>query len=137
LHIFIYFLLLCGIGFFVYRFYIENHFIPISEILSDPIKYQGKEVAVKGTIIDAKYKVSKWGKEYAVYVLSDGTGAIKIFAYHDPDDIDIYNWGVGDKVEVLGKYYWVRYVGPYVFLMKLMLNQLDTIVKYGKKLIKN
>jgi len=81
------FFVLCGIGFFIYRFYIENHFIPISKILSDPIKYQGKEVAVKGTIIDAKYKESEFGPEYAVYVLSDGTGVIKVFAdgYEDPE----------------------------------------------------
>jgi hypothetical protein len=107
------------------------HFIPISEILNNPFKYQGKEVAVRGTIIDAKYKESELGPEYAVYVLSDGTGVVKVFADSSVNpDLDMCSWVVGAKVEVFGKYYWIKYVWPYVFF-----NQIDAeeIVPWNKK----
>lgn len=37
--------------------------------------------------------------------------------------------GVGDKVEVLGKYYWVRYVGPYVFFNEINAES----IRYDRK----
>jgi hypothetical protein len=105
----------------VYQYYKAPYFVAISEVLKNPDKYHGKKVLVKGKIIDARYKESEWGPEYAVYVLSDGTGVIKVFADSNVDpDSDICNWAVGAKVEVLGKYYKVKHVGPYVFY-----NQID------------
>jgi hypothetical protein len=124
-----------GIVYSIWWFIIKpSHFIPISEILNDPIKYQGKEVAVRGTIIDAKYKESDLGPEYAVYVLSDGTGVIKVFVDCDVDpESDICNWEVGAKVKVLGKYYWVRYVGPYVFFNQINAESISLDRKEWKK----
>jgi RPA family protein len=111
--------LLFFVSYIVYQYYKAPKFVVISEILRNPDKYHRKEVLVKGKIVDAKYKESEWGPEYAVYVLSDGTGVIKVFAdgYNDPEMCD---WGVGAKIEVLGKYYKVKRVGPYVFF-----NQID------------
>jgi DNA/RNA endonuclease YhcR with UshA esterase domain len=83
--------------------------LTVSEILNHPDKYHLKTVQVKGEVLDVKYKVSKRGNPYAVFVLSDGKASIKVFTFGTPEI------NVGDKVMVKGTFYKVKYVGRYTF----------------------
>jgi DNA/RNA endonuclease YhcR with UshA esterase domain len=83
--------------------------VTISEILSNPDKYHLKTVLVKGEVLDVKHKVSKKGNPYTVFALSDGTSAIKIFTFGTPEI------NRGDRVQVKGIFYKVKYVGRYTF----------------------
>jgi cytochrome c-type biogenesis protein CcmE len=83
--------------------------LTVSEILNHPDKYHLKTVRVKGEVLDVKYKVSKRGNPYTVFVLSDGKASIKVFTFGTPEI------NVGDKVKVEGTFYKVKYVGRYTF----------------------
>jgi hypothetical protein len=83
--------------------------VSISDILSNPEKYDGKYVQVTGKCANIHYKVSKKGNSYTVFELVDSGGSIKVFSFNH---IGISE---GDRVMVNGIYQRVKRVGPYTF----------------------
>lgn len=81
----------------------------VGDILSDPDKYDGKMVEVKGMVESLKFKVSKKGNPYTVFNLVDKGYSVKIFSF---GNLPIKE---GDLVRVIGRYQKVKYVGPYIF----------------------
>ncbi|MGB9807578.1 MAG: hypothetical protein ACPLSJ_03340 [Thermosulfidibacteraceae bacterium] len=81
----------------------------VSEILTNPDKYDNKAVQVPGKCINVKHKVSRKGNPYTVFELADKGGSIKVFSF------GYLAINEGDKVIVKGIYQKVKMVGPYIF----------------------
>ncbi|MGC8915167.1 MAG: hypothetical protein ACP5K0_06555 [Thermosulfidibacteraceae bacterium] len=81
----------------------------VSEILTNPDKYDNKVVQVTGKCINVKHKVSRKGNPYTVFELADKGGSIKVFSF------GYLAINEGDKVIVKGIYQKVKMVGPYIF----------------------
>ena len=52
-----------------------------SAILSDPDRFDGQPVTIRGTIASLRETVSRRGNPYYTFDLSDGTRAIRVFSF--------------------------------------------------------
>jgi hypothetical protein len=84
--------------------------ITTEKIVTDKDSYDGKEVSVKGSVSNLKFKTSNGGKDYTTFsLLGDSGGHINVFI-----------WGKlklqgGQKVRVTGIYRKVKKIGKYTF----------------------
>lgn len=79
----------------------------VSEILSNPDKYDGKIVKVEGRIQSLKFNTSKKGNSYTTLVVVD----------HSNNSLNVFSFGTlsinrGDSVMVTGRYQKVKRVPP-------------------------
>ncbi|HRR96622.1 MAG TPA: hypothetical protein P5150_07860 [Candidatus Ratteibacteria bacterium] len=82
----------------------------IKEILNNPDTYNQKEVIVVGEVINLKPTISKKGNPYTTFsLIDDDYNALKVFTWGHPE---INN---DDKVEVIGIFQKIKYVGKYRF----------------------
>lgn len=95
----------------------------VSEVLKDPAKYDGKAVAVKGTVAEFKARTSKAANDYVVFDLVEGKDHLAVYGQGKlqkaPKD--------GDKVTVTGKYAKERKVGSRTFK-----NEIDASARLDK-----
>jgi len=87
----------------------------IKEILDNPDTYNQKEVIVVGEVINFKPTISKKGNPYTTFsLIDDDYNALKVFiwGHQEIKNKDIKN---NDKVEVIGIFKKIKYVGKYRF----------------------
>jgi len=82
----------------------------VEEIMANKDSYDGKEVAVSGTVSTPKFKASRAGKAYMTFPILGDSG----------DRINILKWGdmklkPGKKVSVKGIYRKTMKLGKYTF----------------------
>lgn len=97
--------------------------VTVEDIVSNPSKYDGKIVEVRGKVKSLKFKISKKGNPYTVFDLVDKGQAVRVFSF---GTLPIKE---GDEVRVVGKYQRVKYVGPYIFY-----NEIDATEGEVKKI---
>ncbi len=103
----------------------------VSAILKDPAKFDNKALTVVGKVAKFKARVSKIGKPYFTFDLTEGTNHIPVYGRGElqpaPKD--------GDKVEATGLFAKERTVGTNIFK-----NELDVTTKakekFGVKILK-
>jgi hypothetical protein len=79
----------------------------VSEILSNPDKYDGKMVHVEGRVQSLKFNTSKKGKPYTTFMVVDpSNNALNVFT---SGTLSINR---GDSVTVIGRYQKVKHVPP-------------------------
>lgn len=81
----------------------------VSDILSNPDKYDGKMVQVEGKVLSTKFKTSKKGNPYTTFKLSDAVDTLTVFSF------GTLSVDEGNKVRVMGRYQKVKQVGRYAF----------------------
>jgi hypothetical protein len=79
--------------------YLDYAKIPISELVSDPAYYDGKQVTVEGGVKELRFTTSGSGNPYTLFKLYDG----------EDNEVGVYYKGhitisKGNKVRVLGKF---------------------------------
>jgi len=87
----------------------------IKDILDNPDKYDQKEVIVEGKVEKIKLTVSKKDNPYTTFnLIDDDYNGIKVFIWGHQE---IKNKGIknNEKVEVIGTFQKVKYVGKYRF----------------------
>ncbi|MGC9977085.1 MAG: hypothetical protein ABSC57_10335 [Syntrophales bacterium] len=99
----------------------------VSDILSNPDKYDGKVVQVQGRIQLLKFNTSKKGKPYTTFMVVDPSNSI----------LNVFSFGTlsvsrGDKVTVTGRYQKVKHVPPkYTFYNEIETTE-DGVRKKGE-----
>jgi hypothetical protein len=79
----------------------------VSEILSNPDKYDGKKVQVEGRIQSLKFNTSKKGDPYTTFMVVDSSNnALNVFTF------GTLSINRGDSVTVKGRYQKVKHVPP-------------------------
>ncbi len=79
----------------------------VSEIISNPDKYDGKVVHVQGRIQSLKFNTSKKGDPYTTFMVVDSSNnALNVFTF------GTLSINRGDSVTVKGRYQKVRHVPP-------------------------
>ncbi|MDD3725919.1 MAG: hypothetical protein PHI44_01805 [Candidatus Ratteibacteria bacterium] len=97
----------------------------IKEILNNPDTYNQKEVIVVGEVINFKPTISKKGNPYTTFsLIDDDYNALKVFIWGHPE---INN---DDKVEVIGTFQKIKYVGKYRFYNEI---EADSIKKLKER----
>ena len=96
----------------------------VSEILSNPDKYDGKMVHVEGRIQSLKFNTSKKGNPYTTFMVVDpSNNSLNVFAS------GMLSINRGDSVTVAGRYHKVKHVPPkYTFY-----NEIETTEDGVKK----
>lgn len=89
----------------------------VSEILSNPEKFDGKIVQVRGHVDSIKFRTSKRGNPYTILTVSDAS----------KDSINVFSFGTlslkkGDTVIVTGRYNKMKRVPP----RHTFYNEIDT-----------
>jgi hypothetical protein len=79
----------------------------VSDILSNPDKYDGKMVQVEGRIQSLKFSTSKKGNAYTTFMMVDPSN----------NSLNVFTFGTlsinrGDPVRVTGRYQKVKHVPP-------------------------
>ena len=79
----------------------------VSEILSNPDKYDGKMVKVEGRVQSLNFKTSKRGNQYTTFAVVDPSN----------NSLNVFSFGTlsinrGDSVTVTGRYHKVKQVPP-------------------------
>lgn len=119
------------IGFilFVFTSLFSQERTKISDILSNPDKYDKKEVIVEGKVDNLKFKTSKKGNQYITFSIKD----------EENNSLKVFSWGHqkvkeekiedGDKVEVSGIFYKVKFVGQYRFYNEIEAEKIEKLKK--------
>jgi hypothetical protein len=99
----------------------------VSEILSNPDKYDGKVVHVEGRIQSLKFNTSKKGKPYTTFAVVDPSN----------NSLNVFSSGTlsisrGDSVTVTGRYQEVKHVPPKSTFYNEIETTEDGVKKKGK-----
>ncbi|MGA2333069.1 MAG: hypothetical protein ABSG75_15055 [Syntrophales bacterium] len=99
----------------------------VSEILSNPDKYDGKLVHIEGRVQSLKFNTSKKGNPYTTFAVVDPSN----------NSLNVFSFGTlsinrGDSVTVTGRYQKVKHVPPkYTFYNEIEITE-DGVKKRGK-----
>ncbi len=77
--------------------------LPLATILATPDRYAGKEVVIRGVVVEMTRAVFPNGRPYYTLTVSEGHTAITVFSWERPSVEQ------GDLVEVVGVFYPWRY----------------------------
>ena len=80
-----------------------------TEILTNPDRYDGQAVTIRGTVTNLRETVSRRGNPYYTFDLSDGTRAIKVFSFGKAP------CKIGQATTVDGTFEKVKRQGRYTF----------------------
>lgn len=130
----IYFLKKAGIILFISSIlFASSQKTTIKEILNNPDKYDHKIVDVEGKVIKLKLKTSRKGNKYATFSLMDeehNTLKVFIWGHKEIKEEGIKN---EDKVEVVGTFQKVKYVGKYRFYKEIEAESVKKLKNKDKK----
>lgn len=130
----IYFLKKAGIILFISSIlFASSQKTTIKEILNNPDKYDQKIVDVEGKVINLKLKTSRKGNKYATFSLMDeehNTLKVFIWGHKEIKEEGIKN---EDKVEVVGTFQKVKYVGKYRFYNEIEAESVKKLKNKDKK----
>lgn len=118
-----------SLGMFLFTVVFASQNVSIKKILKNPDEYHGKFVIVEGEVENLSLKTSKKGNHYTTFSLRDKEGnLLKVFIWgHEKiKNQDIKN---GDKVEVSGIFYKVKYVGKYKFYNEIEAEDIKKLKK--------
>lgn len=99
----------------------------VSEILSNPDKYDGKMVHVEGRVQSLKFSTSKKGNPYTTFMVVDpSNNSLNVFTF------DTLSINRGDSVTVTGRYHKVKQVPPKLTFYNEIESTQDGVKKKGK-----
>lgn len=81
--------------------------VALSEVISDPQRFDGQRVTLRGIVKDLKVQASRKGTPYYTFHLSDGTKAVLVFSAGQPA------CGAGAAATVDGLIQLVKQAGRY------------------------
>jgi hypothetical protein len=84
----------------------------VGQILSSPSSYDGRQVAVSGTVEQLERKVSRRGNPYVTFSICSGQ-CIHVFAFGSPSIND------GQTITVRGTFAAVKHVSGYTFFSEI------------------
>lgn len=85
----------------------------ISDILANPDHYDHEIVIIRGNVFAYQERISRFGNEYTLFVLTDGGSRIRVYSRGHK------NLKNGQDVVVRGLYRKVTRMGRYIFLNEI------------------
>ena len=98
-----------------------QHTVTLRALVQDPDQYDGKVVAVVGTVTAYRERVSDAGNPYTTFRLTDGDSSIAVFIWNRQ------GLSNGQKVRVTGAFAKVRHTGPITFDNEIQAYRIEAL----------